>query len=156
MIPPTSNARERYNHVGDITWDKREGGRVLLPLECYFPFIGNFCGTGLDRRRRPDDTLQMRYYVKLDPAFIDKAMWAEVSPNGKLLWTSSGSGDDLLAYDMSEITAANAAPGGPPLKPVLVLRGAVPPTGITGATFFKHRLLVAGQRRTRSRCGRSI
>jgi hypothetical protein len=150
VIPADVNARERYNHVGDITWDKREGGRVLLPLECYFPFIGNFCGTG-SIGVADDDTLQMRYYVKLDPAFIDKAMWAEVSPNGKLLWTSNGAvngGHDLLAYDMSEITEANAAPAGPLLKPVIVLPNAVPPTGITGATFFKHRLLVAGQRRT--------
>ena len=37
------------------------------------------------------DTLAWRYYVKLDKSFIDKAMWAEVSPNGQLLWTSSGS-----------------------------------------------------------------
>ena len=56
--------------------------------------------------------------MKLDSAFIDKAMWAEASPDGTLLWTSSGSGSDLLAYDMSEIKAANAAPGGPRLKPV--------------------------------------
>jgi hypothetical protein len=150
VIPADVNARERYNHVGDITWDKREGGRVLLPLECYFPFFGNFCGTG-SIGVADDDTLQMRYYVKLDPAFIDKAMWAEVSPNGKLLWTSNGAvngGRDLLAYDMSEITEANAAPAGPLLKPVVALPNAVPPTGITGATFFKQRLLVAGQSRT--------
>jgi len=29
-----------------------------------------------------------------------------------------------------------------------VLPNAVPPTGITGATFFKHRLLLAGQSKT--------
>ena len=46
---------------------------------------------------------------------------------------------------MKEITAANAAPDGPLLKPVRVLPDAVPPSGITGATFYKHRLLVAGQ-----------
>ena len=115
-IPVDVYLRERYNHIGDITWDRREGGRVLLPLECFLPFLGNICKTGSIGVADPE-TLQWRYYVKLDPAFIDKAMWAEVSPNGKLLWTSSGSGDDLLAYDMEEITAANAAPDGPLLQP---------------------------------------
>lgn len=147
VIPSDVNQREGYNHIGDITWDKREGGRVLLPLECFFPFIGNFCRTG-SIGVADDDTLQWRYYVKLDPAFIDKAMFAEVSPNGKLLWTSNGGlngGHDLLAYDMSEITEANAAPNGPLLKPVIVLPNAVPPNGITGATFYKHEFFVASQ-----------
>jgi hypothetical protein len=147
VIPADVYGREGYNHIGDVTWDKREGGRVLLPLECYLPFIGNLCHTG-SIGVADADTLEWRYYVKLDPAFIDKAMWAEVSPNGKLLWTSNGGlngGHDLLAYDMSEITAANAAPAGPPLEPVIVLPNAVPPGGITGATFYKHELLVANQ-----------
>jgi hypothetical protein len=147
-IPVDVFERERYNHIGDITWDRREQGRVLLPLECFIPFLGNPCGTGSIGVSDPD-TLQWRYYVKLDPAFIDKAMWAEVSPNGRLLWTSNGAvngGNDLLAYDMKEITAANAAPGGPLLRPVRVLPGAVPPSGITGATFYKGRLFLAGQR----------
>jgi hypothetical protein len=121
---------------------------VLLPLECYIPFLGNTCKTGSIGVADPQ-TLEWRYYVKLDPAFIDKAMWAETSPNGKLLWTSSGSGNDLLAYDMREITAANAAPDGPLLKPVRILPGAVPPSGITGAVFDKHRLLLAGANGTR-------
>jgi hypothetical protein len=146
-IPPDVTQRDRYNHIGDITWDKREGGRVLLPLECFFPFIGNFCRTG-SIGVADAETLQWRYYVKLDPALIDKAMFAEVSPNGKLLWTSNGGlngGHDLLAYDISEITPANAAPDGPLLKPVIVLPNAVPPGGITGATFYKHKFLVANQ-----------
>ncbi len=146
-IPQDVFARERYNHIGDITWDRREHGRVLLPLECYIPFLGNPCKTGSIGVADPV-TLEWRYYVKLDPAFIDKVMWAEVSPNGKLLWTSNGAlngGNDLLAYDMKEIKAANAAPGGPLLKPVRVLPGAVPPSGITGATFYKGRLFLAGQ-----------
>ena len=45
-IPLDVYLRERYNHIGDITWDKREGGRVLLPLECFLPFFGNICRTG--------------------------------------------------------------------------------------------------------------
>ena len=141
---------EGYNHIGDITWDAGEGGRVLLPLECFvpgFPNGGNTCGHGAIGVADPE-TVQWRYYVKLDKAFIDKAMWAEVSPNGKLLWTSNGAvngGHDLLAYDMSQITEANAAPNGPALQPAIVLPGAVPPGGITGATFYKHDLLVASQ-----------
>ena len=146
-IPTDVNQRERYNHIGDITWDRHEGGRILLPLECYLPIIGNFCHTGSIGVADPA-TLQWRYYVKLDPAFIDKVMWAEASPDGKLLWTSNGAingGHDLLAYDMDEITAANAAPDGPLLRPVRVLPNAVPPSGITGAVFYKGRLLLAGQ-----------
>src|SRR5262245_18861211 len=48
-IPAAVTAREGYNHIGDITWDRREGGRVLLPLECYYPGTGsdpNTCHTG--------------------------------------------------------------------------------------------------------------
>jgi hypothetical protein len=70
-------------------------------------------------------------------------MWAEVSPDGSLLWTSAG--NDLLAYSTAELTAARAAPAGAPLHSVRRLPGAVPPTGITGATFVGDRLYVAGQ-----------
>jgi hypothetical protein len=88
-------------------------------------------------------TLQWRYYVKLDPKYNAKAMWAEVSPDGKLIWTSSG--NDLLAYRAGQVKPGHAAPAGPLLKPAVTLRNAVPPTGITGATFRDGRLLVAGQ-----------
>ena len=37
VIPPDVHAREGYNHIGDISWDRAEGGRILLPLECYVP-----------------------------------------------------------------------------------------------------------------------
>jgi hypothetical protein len=143
-IPDDVYQREHYNHIGDPTWDPHEGGRMLLPLECFIPFLGNTCKNGAIAVADAV-TLQWKYYVKLDPAFIDKAMWAELSPDGKLLWTSSGSGKDLLAYDIRQITEANAAPGGPLLQPVKRLVGAVPPSGITGATFYKHSLLLAGQ-----------
>ncbi len=150
VIPAAVSLREGYNHIGDITWDRREHGRILLPMECFFPFIGNFCRTGSIGVADPG-SVQWRYYVKLDPAYIDKAMFAEVSPDGKLLWTSNGGlkgGHDLLAYDVGQINAANAAPNGPLLKPVIVLPNAVPPNGITGATFFHDRLLVASQDKT--------
>jgi hypothetical protein len=144
VIPPAVTMTEGYNHIGDLSWDAAEGGRLLLPLECFLPIGGNTCKTGSIAVADPR-TLQWRYYVKLDPAFIDKAMWAEVSPDGELVWTSSGSGKDLLAYRSADITPANAAPAGPALRPVVRLVGKVPPSGITGATFYRGRLLLAGQ-----------
>jgi hypothetical protein len=143
-IPPTVKATEGYNHIGDISYDAAEGGRVLLPLECYTPGGpngGNTCGTGSIGVADPA-TLAFRYYVKLDPAEIAKAMWVETSPDGELLWTSSG--PDLLAYRAADVTAANAAPGAPPIRSVRRLAGAVPPSGVTGAAFWRGRLLLAG------------
>jgi hypothetical protein len=142
VIPLTVHASEGYNHIGDISWDGAESGRILLPLECYYPPAGNTCGTGSFGVADPA-TLRWRYYVKLDPAFIQKAMWAEISPNGKLIWTSHN--NDLLAYRANQVIPANAAPTGPRLAPVRRVAGAVPPTGISGATFYGNRLFVAGQ-----------
>jgi hypothetical protein len=147
-IPPAVLATEGYNHVGDISWDRAEGGRVLLPLECFTPGApdgGNTCGTGSIGVADPA-TLAFRYYVKLDPAEIAKAMWVEGSPDGRLLWTSSGR--DLLAYRASEVSPARAAPAGAPLRAVRRLRGAVPPSGVTGAAFHRGRLFLAGARGT--------
>ena len=53
------------------------------------PNGGNPCRTGSIGVADPR-TLRWRYYVKLEPAEIPKAMWAEVSPDGTLLWTSAG------------------------------------------------------------------
>jgi hypothetical protein len=145
VIPPDVHLGEGYNHIGDIAWDHREGGRILLPLECYVPGGpngGNPCLHGSIGVADPR-SLQWRYYVKLDPAEIPKAMWNEVSPDGSLLWTSSG--DDLLAYRTADITPAKAAPGHAPIHSVRRLPGAVPPSGITGATFIGDRMFVAGQ-----------
>jgi hypothetical protein len=144
VIPADVSDREGYNHIGDIAYDGAEGGRVLLPMECYVPKGpngGNTCGTGSIAVADPK-TLTWRYYVKLDPQFIKKAMWCEVTPDGRLLWTQQG--DDLLAYATSDIVKANAAPGGKQLKPVKTLKNAVPPSGITGAAFLDDRLYVAG------------
>ena len=146
VIPPDVHLGEGYNHIGDLSYDRGEGGRILLPLECYVPNGpngGNPCLHGSIGVADPA-TLQWRYYVKLDPAEIPKAMWNEVSPDGSLVWTSSG--DDLLAYRTADITLANAAPEHPPIRAVRRLRGAVPPSSITGATFVDGRLYVAGQR----------
>jgi hypothetical protein len=141
VIPPAVHATENYNHIGDVSWDSREGGRILLPMECYYPPAGNTCNTGSIGVADPG-TLQWRYYVKLDPADIPKAMWVERSPDGSLLWTSVG--NDLLAYRTDDVNPANAAPAGPRIKPVKRLKGAVPPSGVTGAVFYNGRLYVAG------------
>jgi hypothetical protein len=141
-IPSDVQLVEGYNHIGDPTWNGGEGGRVILPLECYTPGVGNTCGTGSFGVADPA-TLGFRYYVKLDPAEIPKAMWAETSPDGSLVWTSSG--DDLLAYRSSEVSSASAAPAAPPLHFAARLAGAVPPTGVTCAVFWHRRLLLAGE-----------
>ena len=143
-IPPAVTQTEGYNHAGDPTWNPREGGRVLLPMECYTPGAANTnpCGTGAFGVADPA-TLAFRYYVKLDPADIPKAMWAETSPDGSLIWTSSG--DDLLAYRSADVSEANRGPSGPLIRPVRRLIGAVPPTGVTGAVFWRGRLLLAGE-----------
>jgi hypothetical protein len=140
VIPPAVTLTQGFNHIGDITWDRREGGRVLLPLECYTPGApngGNTCGHGAFGVADPR-TLAWRYDVPLDTSAIAKAMWAEASPDGRLVWTSSG--NDLLAYRADQIR-----PGAAPLRPVKRLAGAVPPTGVTGAAFWGDALLLAGQ-----------
>jgi hypothetical protein len=142
-IPDSVLAAEGYNHVGDVGY---QGGRVLLPLECYTPGGpngGNTCGTGSIGVADPS-TLAFQYYVKLDPAEIPKAMWVEAQ--GSLLWTSSGS--DLLAYRAADVTAANAAPGAAPIHSVRRLAGAVPPSGVTGAAVYGGRLFLAGSQGT--------
>jgi len=142
-IPPAVTAAFGFNHIGDLTWDAAEGGRLILPLECFTPGApngGNTCGQGAFGVADPV-TLGWRYLVPLDPADIAKAMWAEVSPDGALVWTSSG--PDLLAYRTADVTAANAA-AGVRIRPAVRVR-AVPPSGITGAAFRQGRLLLAGQ-----------
>jgi len=148
VIPLGVTATEGYNHIGDISWDASEGGRILLPLECYYPGRPggeNSCGTGSIGVADPE-TQRWRYYVKLDPTEIAKAMWVEASPDGRLLWTSAGA--DLLAYRASDVSPARQAPGSAPIRAVRRLPGAVPPEGITGAAFYGDRLLVAGQQDT--------
>jgi hypothetical protein len=145
VIPASVAAAEGYNHVGDIGY---QAGRVLLPLECYTPGGpngGNTCGTGSIGVADPA-TLTFQFYVKLDPAEIPKAMWVEASADGQLLWTSSG--PDLLAYNAADVAAANAAPGAAPIHSVRRLAGAVPPSGVTGAAFYRGRLLLAGAQGT--------
>jgi hypothetical protein len=145
ILPADMVSAEGYDHIGDLTYDRAEGGRLLLPLECYrfdAPNGGNHCGTGSIGVASPT-TLDWRYYVKLDPRDIKKAMWAEMTPDGRSLWTQAGS--VLLRYDAREITRANAAPTGKVLRPVQRLKRALPPGQMTGATFVSGRLFVATQ-----------
>jgi hypothetical protein len=143
-IDPAAKQNPGFNHIGDITFDEAEGGRIILPLECYDPSASpsNTCGIGGFGVADPG-TLTWRYWVRLDPADIPKAMWAEVSPDGRLIWTSSG--QDLLAYNAADVTQANAQPNGATIRPVRRVVGAVPSRGITGAVFVGPRLFVAGQ-----------
>ena len=143
VIPPTVTAAYGFNHIGDLTWDAAEGGRLILPLECFTPGApngGNTCGQGAFGVADPA-TLGWRYLVPLAPVDIAKAMWAEVSPDGAFVWTSSG--PDLLGYRTADVSAANAA-AGVRIRPAVRVR-AVPPSGITGAAFLNGRLLLAGQ-----------
>ncbi len=116
---------------------------LILPLECYDSSANpsNTCGNGAFGVADPK-TLAWRYYVKLDRTEIPKAMWAETSPNGRRIWTSSG--NDLLAYRTSDVTAAHAAPA-TPIRSVKRLTGAVPPSGVTGGVFVRGRLLPGGR-----------
>jgi hypothetical protein len=155
-IPAAVHVREGYDHIGDISWDAAEGGRILLPLECYYPQAAqdnaedrnNTCRTGSLGVADPD-TLEWRYYVKGDPAEIPKFMWIEVDPAGALAWTSSRG--DLLAYRVADIAAVNATDPvsgqGPLIHSVRRLAGAVPPGGMTGAAFdpASGRLFAANQ-----------
>ena len=136
-IPAAVAARDKYNHIGAIAYSKDTG--VLLPMECY---NGTNCAnTGAIGVADPA-TLAWKYEVKLDPATIKKAMWAAVSPNGKLLWTSSG--NNLLAYDMAEIAPSHSWPTHAAIKPAMTLKNAVPPSGVDGGAFYRGRLYLAG------------
>ena len=139
VIPDEVQKSEGYNHIGDLTYDRAEGGRLILPLECYTaggPNGGNTCGTGSFAVADPR-TLQWRYLVKLDPGFIKKAMWVEVSPDGASLWTQAG--DDLLRYRTADVTAQQTGA----IKPVQTLKGAASLGQYTGAAFSRGRLLAA-------------
>lgn len=133
VLPLTA---ERYNHVGDVGFDPVRR-RLILPLECYYPRGGgNTCRRGAFGVADPR-TLRLLYHVNLEPSQIQKAMWAEVSPDGRWIWTSSG--NRLLAYSSAEVNKgradaqrAGAAGGlvGRDLGPVL------PSPGVTGAAFY--------------------
>jgi hypothetical protein len=102
VIPKTAQG---YNHVGDLSFDPA-GRRVLLPLECYYPNSGgNTCGSGAFGVVDPTN-LKFLYYVRLWTGQIQKAMWDEISPDGRWIFTSSGT--HLLAYDASKVNKETA------------------------------------------------
>ena len=112
--------------------------QVLLPLECYYPASGgNTCGIGAIGVADPV-TLRLLYYINLDSAQIKQAMWAEISPDGRWIWTSSGT--HLLVYRAAELNAATAAHkragtlGGLSGKD---LGSVLPTSGVTGAAFYR-------------------
>ena len=134
VIPTTT---EGYNHAGDLSFDPLRR-RILLPLECYYPKLGgNTCGIGAIGVADAV-TLQFRYYVNLARRQIKKAMWDEIGPDGRWLWTSSGT--HLLAYRTTDITEATARRQRAGNSPGIVGRdlGSVLPTSaVTGATFYR-------------------
>jgi hypothetical protein len=133
VIPAT---REGYNHAGDLSFDP-VAGRVLLPLECYYPANGgNTCGVGAIGVADPR-TLRFLYYVNLDRAQIQKAMWVEISPDGRWIWTSSGT--HLLVYRAVEVNATTAEHQRAGAAGALVgrdLGSVLPSSGVTGAAFY--------------------
>jgi hypothetical protein len=138
VIPPTA---EGYNHMGDLTFDPGRrsfsAARVLLPLECYYPNNGgNTCGTGAIGVADPV-SLRFRYYVNLDRSQIQKAMWAEISPDGRWIWTSSGT--HLLAYSAASVNPATAARQRAGTAGGIIgkdLGAVLPSGGVTGAAFY--------------------
>jgi hypothetical protein len=144
-IPSSVKSAEGWNHLGDLSFDATGGGRLIVPLECYYPSASdpNTCKTGGLGVVDPV-TLAWRYYVKLDPTEIRKAMWAEVSPDGKWVWTSTGT--DLLAYSASDVSAANAGPAGTPLTARKRVAGVLRASSVSGAAFWGDRLYLAYDR----------
>jgi hypothetical protein len=140
-IPPDVAQAEKYNHIGDIAWDAAEGGRLLLPLESYTPFApdSNPSKTGSVGVMDPL-TLKWRYYVKLDPAEIAKTQWLATDAPRGLVWTLAGS--DLLAYNLADINAANAAPAGQVIHSVRRIPG-VAPDGAGGAVVLGGRIYLS-------------
>ena len=134
VLPAT---REGYNHAGDLSFDP-VGRRLLLPLECYYPASGgNTCGTGAIGVADPV-SLRFLYYVNLNAAQIQKAMWAEVSPDGRWIWTSSGT--HLLVYRAVDVNAAAAARQRAEKRAGITatdLGSVLPSAGVTGAAFYQ-------------------
>jgi hypothetical protein len=141
-IPTDVSQREQYNHIGDIAFDPGAGGRLLLPLESYQPFQPdqNPSKTGSIGVMDPN-SLEWKYYVKLDPSEIQKTQWVATDPSG-LVWTISG--HDLLAYKLSDLNPANAAPTASAIHSVRRLPNAAP-GGTGGAVVYRGRIYLSTQ-----------
>ena len=140
--PPERPPAEGYNHIGDPTWNPGDGGRVILPMECYDASAGNTCGTRRLRGRRPV-TLACRYYVKLDPGRDPQG-----DVGGDLAEREADLDQQRRRPARLPLRRGDPSPTtgrrGPLLHPVRRLEGAVPPSGVTGAVFRGRRLLLAG------------
>jgi hypothetical protein len=107
VIPTSLQANPQgYNHAGDLSFDPLQR-RLLLPLECYYSSSSpsNTCGSGAFGVVDPT-TLTFMYYVKLWTPQIQKAMWDEITPDGRWILTSSGT--HLLAYNAADINKQRA------------------------------------------------
>jgi hypothetical protein len=140
-IPKDVADRELYNHIGDIAFDSAEGGRVLLPLESYAPLQPDTNPSKTASIGVMDaKTLAWKYYVKLDPAEINKCQWVAVDKEHGLVWTI---GDiSLLAYNLADINPANAAPNAAPIHAVRILPNVVP-QGAGGAIVMGNRIYLS-------------
>jgi hypothetical protein len=86
-------------------------------------------------------SLQFLYYVNLNARQISKAMWIEVSPDGRWLWTSSGT--HLLVYraaDMNRDAARRQRAGTMRGITGKDLGAVLPSSGVTGAAFDEDAL----------------
>ncbi len=145
VIPTSSQANPQgYNHAGDLSFDPVQR-RLLLPLECYYPSNNpsNTCGSGAFGVVDPI-SLTFLYYVKLWTPQIQKAMWDEITPDGRWILTSSGT--HLLAYNAADVNKQRAdyqlqgiwgGLGGKDLGAVL------PTSEVAGGAFY----VVSGQLR---------
>lgn len=140
-IPKDVSNREQYNHIGDIAFDSAEGGRILLPLESYQPLAKDTNPSKTASIGVMDPTtLAWKYYVKLDPAEINKAQWVATDEEHGLVWTI---GDiSLLAYNIADINPANAAPNAAPIHSVRRLDNIVP-DGAGGAVVLGNRIYLS-------------
>ena len=146
-IPGFVRQADGVEQIGDPTWDPSQGGRILLPLSCG---SGGAVIAGCPRAALAvmDRALIWRYRVRLEQADVTNIGWAEASPEGDVVWTSSGR--DLLAYSTADIVPAAGSATAMPLRAVRRLRDAAPAGLVTGAAFSGGRLLLASRDAGRS------
>ena len=135
-IPPALRTEPGFALVGDPGWDASGSGRLVVPFRCAVGASSATCpqaGLGIY-----DRGLLWGQFVRLDRSAATSIDWAEPSPDGLLVWTSSGR--DLLAFSAADVRPGN----GVPLVPVARFAGVVPLSRVTGATFMGGRLWLAG------------